>query len=197
MKEKRKLKIWEIPVTIALLAGLVMFMYGMGGKIKGTKRTEPFRVEYFMGGLSLLAFVGFYIFSKNKSEEGFSLENFNRDLIIDDIKRYNISGTVDLSKAVMESFVFGVGKTQNDYVNIFYNKLDIEFVKTKVTVEYTNGDTPLILTAYTNIDKITLKEIIAQQLPSTRVYFDKYIPSDYYIDLEFLQHWEKQNESGK
>lgn len=51
MREKRKLKIWKIP--IAGLVGLFMFMHGMGGKIKGTHRTESFKVEYFMGGLSI------------------------------------------------------------------------------------------------------------------------------------------------
>lgn len=199
MNEKRKRKILEIPITIAGLIGLYLFMHGLGGRIKGTNRVESFKIEYFMSGISLLALVYFYIFTKAGSEdgEGFSLKNFNRNLIVDDIKRYQISGTVDLSKAVIESFVFGVGKTQNDYVNIFYNKSDIEFVKTKMTVEYTNGDAPLILTAYTNIDRITLKEIIDQQFSSTRVYFDKYIPSDYYIDLEFLQNLEIQNKSGK
>lgn len=198
MREKQKRKIWEIPITIAGLVGLFMFMYGMGGKIKGTHRTESFKVEYFMGGLSILALVYFYIFTKgsNEEEEGFSLKDFNRNLIVDDIKRYKISGTVDLSRAVIESFVFGVGKTQNDYVNIFYNKNDIEFVKTKITVEYNNDNTPILLTAYTNIDKITLKEIIDKH-SSTKIYFDKYIPSHYYIDLEFLQSCEIQNKSGK
>ncbi|MDN3691138.1 hypothetical protein QWZ06_02095 [Chryseobacterium tructae] len=198
MSKKRKLKIWEIPITIAGLVGLFMFMHGMGGKIKGTHRTESFKVEYFMGGLSILALVYFYIFTKgsNEEEEGFSLKDFNRNLIVDDIKRYKISATIDLSKAVVESFVFGVGKDQNDYVNIFYNKIDIEFVKTKMTVEYINDNTSILLTAYTNIDKITLKEIIDKH-SSTKIYFDKYIPNNYYIDLEFLQNWEIQNKSRK
>ncbi|MCS4303893.1 hypothetical protein [Chryseobacterium sp. BIGb0232] len=198
MKEKRKLKIWEIPITIAGLIGLFMFIHGIGGKIKGTNRTESFKVEYFIGGISILALVYFFIFTQgsDEEEEGFSLKNFNRNLIVDDIKRYHISGTIDLSTAIIESFIFGVGKTQNDYVNIFYNKNDIEFVKTKMTVEYINGDSPLLLIAYTNIDTITLRDIIQQQ-PSTTVYFDKYIPSDYYIDLSFLQSWEIQNKSGK
>ncbi|WP_294329156.1 hypothetical protein [uncultured Chryseobacterium sp.] len=29
------------------------------------------------------------------------------------------------------------------------------------------------------------------------VYFDKYIPANYYLDLEFLESWEIQNKSGK
>ncbi len=92
---------------------------------------------------------------------------------------------------MIENFVFGVGKDQNDYVNISYNKDDIEFVKTKITVEYTEGNSIRLLTAFTNVDKVTLKEIFKNQHFSTTVYFDKYIPGNYYLDLEFLHNWKK------
>ncbi|SHG72067.1 hypothetical protein [Chryseobacterium vrystaatense] len=197
MKEKQKPKIWEILIGFIGLIGLFMLFHGMGGKIKGTKRISPFNADYFVGGLCILIPIYFYIFSKFKNEEGFSLKNFNRKLVITDIKKYRISGEIDLSKAVIESFVFGIGKTQNDYVNIFYNKVDIEFVKTKIIVEYTGGDAPATVTAFTNIDKITLTEIFQKQQSSATIYFDKYIPTDYYLDLEFLEGWEIQNESGK
>ncbi|PQA92360.1 hypothetical protein B0A69_15040 [Chryseobacterium shigense] len=196
MKEKQKPKIWEILISVIGLIGLFMLFYGIGGKVKGTKRILPFEADYFVGGLCILIPIYFYIFSKANNEEGFPLKNFNRKLVIDDIKKYRISGQVDLKKAVIESFVFGIGKIQNDYVNIFYNKGDIEFVKTKITVECTDGDFPTTITALTNIDTITLNEIFQKQLTSATVYFDKYIPSNYYIDLEFLEGWEKQNGSG-
>ncbi|WP_126652480.1 hypothetical protein [Chryseobacterium aureum] len=93
---------------------------------------------------------------------------------------------------MIENFVFGAGKEQNDYVYISYNKTGIEFIKTKITVEYTEENSICrLLTAYTNIDTITLKEIFKNQYSSATVYFDKYIPGNYYLDLEFLQNWKK------
>jgi hypothetical protein len=148
-------------------------------------RVSSFKAEYFIGGLCILIPLYLYIHYMMDDEENFSLKNFNRDIIIDDIKKYRITGKVDLSAAIIESYIFGIGKDQNDYVNIFYNKINIEFVKTKITFENYNKSTPT-LTAFTNIDQLTLKEIF-QKYASTKVYFDKYIPTNYYIDLEFLE----------
>lgn len=185
----------KVAITVIWLVGLFFFFDGIG--YSKYESSLHFKAGYFVIGILILAPVYYYVYSIIESEKGFPIENFNKEIVIQDIKRHKIFENVDLSRAMIESYVFGVGKDQNDYANIFYNKLDVEFVKTKITVEYTKGDTPIILTAYTNIDRITVKEIITQQFSSTKVYFDKYIPSNYYIDLEFLQHWEKQNESGK
>lgn len=185
----------KVAITIIWLVGLFFFFDGIG--YSKYESNLDFKAGYFVIGILILAPVYYYVYSIIESEKGFPLENFNKEIVIQDIKRHKIFENVDLSHAMIESYVFGVGKDQNDYVNIFYNKSDIEFVKTKMTIEYTKGNTSTFLTAYTNIDKITLKEIITQQFLSTKVYFDKYIPSNYYIDLEFLQHWEIQNKSGK
>ena len=90
-----------------------------------------------------------------------------------------------MSRAIIESYVFGVGKDQNDYVNIFYNKSDIKFVKTKLTIGNDDKSLPTI-TAFTNINQLILKEFF-QKHTFTNVYFDKYIPNHYFIDLEFLE----------
>lgn len=105
--------------------------------------------------------------------------------MIHEIKKYKIFEEINLAGAEIESYVFGVGKDQNDYANIFYNKNDIEFVKTKITIPYFNKSLPAI-TAFTNIDAVILKEIF-QEYSLTKVYFDKYIITNYYIDLEFLK----------
>ncbi len=189
LPKNKKWTPWTIAMAILWYIGLFLFFHGIGySKNEGSL---DFKAGYFIIGLLIIAPIYYYIRSTIESEKGYFLENFNKEIVIQDIKRHNISENVDLSHAIIESYVFGVGKDQNDYVNIFYNKSDIEFVKTKMTVEYTKDGTSLLLTAYTNIDKITLKEIIDQQFSSTKVYFDKYIPSHYYIDLEFLQHWER------
>jgi len=193
MKKNKKWKTLEIPLAFLWIIGLFCLMYGLGMKGRGVKTDQPFRAEYFIAGIFIVAPIYMYIRHIIDSEKGFPLENFNKELITQDIKQYKICGQVDLNNAVIESFVFGIGKDQNDYLNISYNKDGIEFVKTKITVEYTDGDSPITLTAFTNIDRITLKEIFQYQHSSTTVYFDKYIPGNYYLDLEFLQNWKKQN----
>ncbi|WP_415329046.1 hypothetical protein [Chryseobacterium sp. MMS23-Vi53] len=182
MKEKEKWKDWQIPIGILWYAGLFILFYGIGySKSSGT---FDFKGGYFVIGILIVAPIYMYIRSIIESEKGFPIENFHKDIVVEDIKRHKICEDVDLSRAVIESHVFGVGKDQNDYANIFYHKSDIEFVKTKITIEYYNKSLPT-LTAFTNIDKFTLKEIF-QKHSSTKVYFDKYIPSNYYLDLEFL-----------
>ncbi|WP_431610564.1 hypothetical protein [Chryseobacterium sp. 'Rf worker isolate 10'] len=177
---------WNIAIAIICLVGLFFLFHGIG--YSKYNDSLDFKGGYFVIGILILAPVYYYIHSIIESEKGFPLENFNKDLIIQDIKRYKICGHVDLRNAMIENFVFGVGKDQNDYVNIFYNKTGIEFVKTKITVEYTEENSTRLLTAFTNVDKLTLKEIFKNQYLSTTVYFDKYIPGNYYLDLEFIQN---------
>lgn len=185
MKEKSKFKIWQIPLIITLFVGMCLVAYGAGGKPKlPPYHKSSFKAEYFIGGLCILIPLYLYIRYMMDEEEGFPLENFHKDIVIQDIKRHKICENIDLTHAVIESYVFGVGKNQNEYANIFYNKSDIEFVKTKITIQYYDKSLP-ILTAFTNIDKITLKEIF-QKHSTIKVYFDKYIPNNYYLDLEFL-----------
>lgn len=192
--KNRKWTPWTIAMAILWFIGLFLFFHGIG--YSKNDSSLDFKAGYFIIGLLIIAPIYYYIHSTIESEKGFPLENFNKEIVVQDIKRHNISENIDLSRALIESFVFGVGKDQNDYANIFYNKEDIEFVKSKITVEYINNNPPILLTAYTNIDKITLKEIINKR-SSTKIYFDKYIPSHYYIDLEFLQNWKIQKKSGK
>ncbi|MBO9692268.1 hypothetical protein [Chryseobacterium sp.] len=190
LPKNKKWTPWTIAITIIGLVGLFSLFHGIG--YSKYKDSLDFKAGYFVIGILILAPVYYYIYSIIESEKGFPLENFNKDLIIQDIKRYKICGQVDLRNAMIENFVFGVGKDQNDYVNISYNKTGIEFIKTKITVEYTEENSiRRLLTAYTNVDKITLKEIFKNQYSSTTVYFDKYIPGNYYLDLEFLQNWKK------
>jgi len=177
---------WNIAIAIIWLVGLFFLFHGIG--FSKYNDSLDFKGGYFVIGILILAPVYYYIHSIIESEKGFPLENFNKNLIIQDIKRYKICGHVDLRNAMIENFVFGVGKDQNDYVNIFYNKTGIEFVKTKITVEYTEENSTRLLIAFTNVDKLTLKEIFKNQYLSTTVYFDKYIPGNYYLDLEFIQN---------
>lgn len=190
MKEKHKWKLWEIPIVILWFVGLFTFFHGIGY----SKRTGDFdfKAGYFVIGILIIVPIYFYIRSLIDSEKSFPIENFNRDIVIQDIKHHKIYKNIDLSRAIIESYVFGVGKDQNDYANIFYNESDIEFVKTKLTIENYDKSVPTI-TAFTNIDKFTLKEIF-QKYPSTNVYFDKYIPKHYFIDLEFLEDIDLNNE---
>ncbi|MGN7864524.1 hypothetical protein [Chryseobacterium sp.] len=189
LPKNKKWTPWTIAIAVIWLVGLFFLFHGIG--YSKYKDSLDFKAGYFVIGILMLAPVYYYIHSTIASEKGFPLENFNKDLIIEDIKRYKICGLVDLRNAMIENFVFGVGKDQNDYVNISYNKDDIEFVKTKITVEYTEGNSIRLLTAFTNVDKVTLKEIFKNQHFSTTVYFDKYIPGNYYLDLEFLHNWKK------
>ncbi|SHM00482.1 hypothetical protein [Chryseobacterium polytrichastri] len=182
MKEKHQWKAWEIPIAILWLIGLFTLFHGIG--YSKHSDTLDFKGGYFVIGILIVAPIYLYIRSTIESEKGFPLENFHKDIVVQDIKRHKIFKNIDLSHAVIESYVFGVGKNQNDYANIFYNKNDIEFVKTKITIQNYDKSLP-ILTAFTNIDKITLNEIF-QKHSTTKVYFDKYIPNNYYIDLEFL-----------
>ncbi|BAP33522.1 uncharacterized protein CHSO_4485 [Chryseobacterium sp. StRB126] len=191
LSKNKKWTPWTIAMTILWFIGLFFFFHGIG--YSKYESSLDFKAGYFIIGILIIAPIYYYIHSTIESEKGYPLENFNKEIVIQDIKRHKIFENIDLIHSMIESYVFGVGKDQNDYANIFYNKSGIEFVKTKITVEYTKDDTPLFLTAYTNIDKITLKEIF-QQYTSTKVYFDKYIPTNYYLDLEFLQSWEIQND---
>ena len=113
---------WNIAIAIAIiwLVGLFFLFHGIG--YSKYNDSLDFKGGYFVIGILILAPVYYYIHSIIESEKGFPLENFNKDLIIQDIKRYKICGHVDLRNAMIENFVFGVGKDQNDYVNIFYNK---------------------------------------------------------------------------
>lgn len=190
MKEKHKWKLWEIPIVILWFVGLFTFFHGIGYS-KQTGNFD-FKAGYFVIGILIIVPVYFYIRSLTDSEKGFPIENFNRDIVVQDIKRHKICKNIDLSHAIIESYVFGVGKDQNEYANIFYNKSDIEFVKTKLTIENYDKSLPTI-TAFTNIDKFTLKEIF-QKHTVTNVYFDKYIPKHYFIDLEFLEEIDLNNE---
>ncbi|MGH1519711.1 hypothetical protein [Chryseobacterium sp. JK1] len=184
----------KIAIYIIWLIGVFSFFHGIG--YSKNKSNLDFKGGYFVIGILILAPLYYYIFSLIESEKGFPVENFNREIVVQDIKRHRITDDVDLSRAIIEHYVFGVGKDQNDYANIFYYKGDIEFVKTKITIEHIKDNLLITLTAFTNIDKITLKEIF-QQYSSTKVYYDKYIPTNYYLDLEFLERWDPQNESGK
>ncbi|MFZ4931834.1 hypothetical protein [Chryseobacterium sp. Mn2064] len=184
----------RVVITICWLIGLLFFFHGIG--YSKNNSNLDFKGGYFVIGILILAPVYYYVYSIIESEKGFPVENFNREVVVPDIKRHKITEDVDLSQAIIEHYVFGVGKDQNDYTNIFYYKGDIEFVKTKITIEYIKDNLLITLTAFTNIDKITLKEIF-QQYPSTKVYYDKYIPTNYYLDLEFLESWPQKNESGK
>ncbi|ANF51138.1 hypothetical protein A0O34_11705 [Chryseobacterium glaciei] len=191
MKETPKWKTWQIPIGILWYIGLFILFYGIG--YSKNSSTLDFKGGYFVIGILIVAPIYLYIRSIIESEKGFPLENFNKYIVVQDIKRHKICEKIDLTHAVIESYVFGVGKNQNDYANIFYNKSDIEFVKTKITIQYYDKSLP-ILTAFTNIDKIALKEIFQKQT-STKVYFDKYIPTNYYLDLEFLIDFELNNKS--
>lgn len=184
----------KVAIYIIWLIGLFSFFHGIG--YSKYESSLDFKAGYFVIGILILAPLYYYIFSTIESEKGFPIENFNREIVVQDIKRHKISESVDLSRSTIEHYVFGVGKDQNDYANIFYYKGDIEFVKSKVTIEYIKNNSLIVLTAFTNIDKIKLKEIF-HQYTSTKVYFDKYIPAHYYLDLEFLEKWDQQNKSGK
>lgn len=185
---------WKFVIVIIWLVGLLCFYHGIG--YSKYESSLDFKAGYFVIGILILAPIYYYIYSIIESEKGFPLENFNKEIVIEDIKRHKITENVDLSRCMIENYVFGVGKDQNDYANIFYNKEGIEFVKSKITIKYIKDKSLITLTAFTNIDKTKLNEIF-QQYTSTKVYFDKYIPTNYYLDLEFLENWEKQNESGK
>jgi hypothetical protein len=182
MKKNQKWKIWEILIAILWFIGLFTLFYGIG--FSKNSSTFDFKGGYFVIGILIVAPIYLYIRSLIESEKGFPLENFNKDIVVQDIKRHKICENISLTDVMIENYVFGVGKNQNDYANIFYNKSDIEFVKTKITIQYYDKSLPT-LTAFTNIDKIALKEIFQKQT-STKVYFDKYIPTNYYLDLEFL-----------
>lgn len=186
--KKNKREPWEIPVVILWYAGLFSFYHGIG--YSEEKNAFDFKGGYFVIGILILAPIYLFIRSIKEKEKSFPVENFHKDIVINDIKKYKIFEEINLTGAEIESYVFGVGKDQNDYANIFYNKNDIEFVKTKVAIPYFNKSLPAI-TAFTNIDAVTLKDIF-QQYSSTKVYFDKYIPTDYYIDLEFLIDFDMQ-----
>lgn len=182
MKEKQNWNTWKVIITILWYVGLFTLFHGIG--YSKNRSTLDFKGGYFVIGILIVAPIYFYIRTIIESEKGFPIENFHKDIVVEDIKRHKICEQVDLTRAVLENHVFGVGKDQNDYANIFYNKSDIEFVKTKITIEYYDKSLP-ILTAFTNIDPFTLKEIFQEQI-STKVYFDKYITTNYYLDLEFL-----------
>ncbi|MFL9834930.1 hypothetical protein [Chryseobacterium terrae] len=182
MKEKAKWTTGKVILFILWYTGLFTLMYGIGYS-KSTGNFD-FKAGYFVIGILIIAPIYFYVRSLNESKKGFPIENFHKDIVVQDIKRHKICENIDLAKAEIESYVFGIGKDQNDYANIFYNKNDIEFVKTKITIKYYDKSLPII-TAFTNIDEITLKKIF-QKYTSTKVYFDKYIPTNYYLDLEFL-----------
>ncbi|GEN76855.1 hypothetical protein [Chryseobacterium hagamense] len=180
--KKDKREPWEIPVMILWYAGLFSFYHGIG--YSREKNVFDFKGGYFVIGILILAPIYLFIRSIKEKEKSFPVENFHKDIVISDIKKYKICEDIDLTASVIESYVFGVGKDQNDYVNIFYNKNDIEFVKTKVTISYFNKSLPDIA-AFTNIEAVALKEIF-QKYSLTKVYFDKYILTNYYLDLEFL-----------
>lgn len=184
----------KVIITVIWLIGLFFFFDGIG--YSKDKSSLDFKAGYFVIGILILAPIYYYVYSIIESEKGFPIENFNKEIVIQDIKRHKIFENVDLNSAIIESYVFGAGKDQNDYVNIFYNKESIEFVKSKITLEHIKNKSLITFTAFTNIDKITLKEIF-HQYDSTAVYFDKYIPTNYYLDLEFLENWEIQNKSRK
>jgi len=180
--EKNKRKSWEIPVVILWYIGLFIFYYGIG--YSQEKNAFDFKGGYFVIGILIMAPIYIFIRSINEKEKSFPVENFHKEVVIKEIKGYKLFEDINLTKAKIEDYVFGIGKDQNEYANIFYNKNDIEFVKTKVTIEYYNKSLPQ-LTAFTNIDAATLKEIFRIHT-SAKVYFDKYIPTNYYLDLEFL-----------
>ncbi|AZB00348.1 hypothetical protein EG359_12270 [Chryseobacterium joostei] len=194
LPKNKKWTPWKLAIFIIWLVGLLCFYHGIG--YSKYESSLDFKAGYFVIGILILAPIYYYIYSIIESEKGFPLENFNKEIVIQDIKRHKITENVDLSRCMIENYVFGVGKDQNGYANIFYNKEGIEFVKSKITIEYIKDKSLITLTAFTNIDKTKLNEIL-QQYTSTKVHFDKYIPTNYYLDLEFLEDWEKQNESGK
>lgn len=191
MKETSKWKTWQIPIGILWYTGLFILFYGIG--YSKDKDSLDFKGGYFVIGILIVAPIYLYIRSVIESEKGFPLENFNKDIVVQDIKRYKIFENIDLTDAMIENYVFGVGKNQNDYANIFYHKSDIEFVKTKITIKYYDKSLPA-LTAFTNIDQFKVKEIFQKQ-NSTKVYFDKYITTNYYLDLEFLIDFELNDKS--
>ncbi|MFP3833920.1 hypothetical protein [Chryseobacterium sp. SIMBA_028] len=188
LPKNKKWTPWKWAIAIIWLVGLLCFYHGIG--YSKYKSSLDFKAGYFVIGILILAPIYYYIHSIIESEKGFPLENFNKDIVIQDIKRHKIFENVELSHCMIENYVFGVGKDQNDYANIFYNKEGIECVKSKITIEYIKNDSLLTLTAFTNIDKTKLNEIF-QHYTSTKVYFDKYIPTNYYLDLEFIKNWEK------
>lgn len=181
--KKHKREPWEIPVIILWYVGLFIFYYGIG--YSKEKNAFDFKGGYFVIGILILAPIYLFIRSIKENEKAFPVENFHRDIVMGTIKKYKICEDIDLTRAVIESYVFGTGKDQNDYANIFYNQNNIKFVKTKVTIPYFNKSLPVI-TAFTNIEAIILKEIFRHHIYAT-VYFDKYIPTNYYIDLAFLE----------
>jgi len=181
--KKDKREPWEIPVVILWYVGLFIFYSGIG--YSKEKNAFDFKGGYFVIGILILAPIYLFIRSIKEKEKSFPVENFHKDIVIHQIKKYKICEEINLAGAEIESYVLGVGKDQNDYANIFYNKNYIEFVKTKITIPYFNKSLAAI-TAFTNIDAVTLKEIFHSH-PSAKVYFDKYIITNYYIDLEFLE----------
>jgi len=182
--KSEKWSTWKVVITVLWFTGLFILFHGIG--YSRDKDSLDFKGGYFVIGILIVAPIYLYIRSIIDNEKGFPLENFNRDIVVQDIKRYKIFEDIDLTDAMIEDYVFGMGKDQNEYVNIFYNKSDIEFVKTRITIKYYNKSLP-ILTAFTNIDKATLNEIF-QKKASTKVYHDKYISTNYYLDLEFLNN---------
>lgn len=194
LPKNKKWTPWTIAMILLWFIGLFCFFHGIG--YSKHESSLNFKAGYFIIGILIIAPIYYYIHSTIQSEKGFPIENFNKEIVVQDIKRHKISEKVDLKSAIIENYVFGVGKDQNDYANIFYNKEGIEFVKSKITLELIKNNSSIPLTAFTNIDRITLKEIFDQS-PSTDVYFDKYIPANYYLDLEFLESWEIENKSGK
>lgn len=189
--KKRKREPWEIPLAIIWFIGLFSFYHGIGYSEKNN--SFDFKGGYFVIGILILAPIYMFIRSLIEKEKTFPVENFHRDVVVNDIKRYKIRKDINLAGAEIESYVFGVGKDQNDYANIFYNKGDIQFVKTKISISYYNKSLPVI-TAFTNIDAVKLKEIFSKRT-SAKIYFDKYIPTNYYIDLEFLEDLNLNEES--
>lgn len=181
--KKHKREPWEIPVLILWYVGLFIFYHGIG--YSKEKNAFDFKGGYFVIGILILAPIYLFIRSLKENDKPFAVENFHRDITIGTIKKYKICEDIDLTGAAIESYVFGIGKDQNDYANIFYNQNDIKFVKTKVTIPYFNKSLPVI-TAFTNIEAMVLKEIFRHHISAT-VYFDKYIPTNYYIDLAFLE----------
>lgn len=165
-----------------------MVFHGSGSSGYGRSRhRSDFKPEYFLGGLAILVPLYFYLYyEKKKEKEGsFPLKYFNREIVVEDIKRYKRTENISLNNVTIESYIFGVGKDQNDYVNIFYHSGEIEFVKTKITIEVTQNNSTKKFIAFTNLDHLKVKEIFKSQI-STTIYFDKYIPANYYLDLEFL-----------
>lgn len=127
----------------------------------------------------------YYLYSKKQNKTFPQLDKYNKAHLANKIKVHNITCDIDLTEVEIENFTFTVGKHQNDIINIFYNENNNEIVKTKITAKC-KGNSTVIPTAMTNLEKEVLKEIFHNRHTSTMVYFDKYAPENYYFDLEFL-----------